>query len=124
MNIEKMDIMEQLELKYDSRFVVQELEKLIPEEAKGMERIQQMTEEFKNTLIQTDAWDKKRLYLLLMFIHHFEPIKIHILSHSNQHTKWKYLLNDHLPGMVKKHLNFEYNAMELVTEALNLLFII
>ena len=116
--------MDELELKYDSRFIVSYLEGLIPPFAVSLNRIKVMTEEFKNALIQTDHWDQRRLYLLLMFIHFFEPIKTHINEYETQHTKWKKLIVLHLSKLVEKHLNFEYNAAELVSAALNLFFII
>jgi len=116
--------MEQLELKYDSRFIVSEIDKLIPEDIHELERIKAMKEAFKTTLILGDSWDKRQLYLILMFIYYVEPIKNHIELYPNQHKKWTTLIDKHLHGFILKHMNFEYNAFELVTEVLNLLFII
>lgn len=116
--------MELFELKFDSRFVVSYLEKLIPTCASKLERISEMIEEFKNTLIKTDTWDQRRLYLLLMFIYYFEPIKTHINDHPDQHSKWKTFVAIHLNNVVEKHIDFKYNAKELVVESLNLFFII
>lgn len=116
--------MEELVLKYDSRFVVEQIMKLTPDTTLEFERIQHMNEMFKKCIVKNDDWDKEKLYLLFMFVYYFPSIKKHILEYQNQHNKWIILIERHLNEIVKKHINFEYNAFEFVKECLDLFFII
>jgi len=114
----------EFELKYDSRFIVRELDELIPNSFMTLPRIKKMNDLFKIKIIQADHWDKEKLYLIFMFIFYFEPIKKHINGYPNQNKKWINLFTNHLKGIILKHINFELNALEFVNECLDLFFII
>lgn len=116
--------MEDLALKYNSRFVVTEFKNHIPEGADSLARIKDMNTKFKESLVSNDVWDKRKLYLMFMFIHKFESIKKHVIEYPKQDKRWEELINNHLPQLIKKHLNFELNAVELVVNVLNIFFII
>ena len=116
--------MEELALKYNSRFVVTEFKTNIPEGVDRLARIKDMNTKFKSSLVVDDVWDKRKLYLMLMFIHRFETIKKHVIEYPKQDKRWEELINNHLPDLINKHLNFKLNAVELVVNVLNIFFII
>jgi len=116
--------MEDLALQYNSRFIVNVLQEHIPEGSETLSRIKSMTTKFKDALVDNNVWNKEKLYLMFMFIYKFGTIKTHVIEYSNQDRRWMILIETHLPNLIKKHLNFELNALELVDNALNLFFII
>jgi len=118
-----MDL-QQLQLKFDSRFIIEELSKHVPENLLSLWRIKNMNDMFKVHIIKNDAWDKEKLYLIFMLIHYFECIKKHVIEYHNQHLHWVVFINQYLSGLVTKHINFELNAFEFTSECLDVFFII
>lgn len=116
--------MEHLALKFNSRFVVNELKQHIPNGQENLFRLKDMASKFKDSLLHDDVWNKEKLYLMLMFVHYFASIKTHVVEFANQDRRWQILIDQHLNDLVTKHLNFELNAVEMVVSALNLFFII
>ena len=115
--------MEELALKYDKNFVIEEYRKSLPDGCVNF-RTRDMNEQFRNGIINPDPWDKSKLYIMLIFVHKFTTIKQHILDFQDQDLRWTRLFKNHLPNLIEKHLNFELNAAELVDAVLNLFFII
>jgi len=116
--------METLALKYNSQFIVNHYNTLLPEGSDQVYRIRDMNEQFRTALTDPDPWDKKKLYLVFMCLFRCSEIKAHIIEYPHQDVRWKELIHTHLPELIKKHLNFKLNAVELVCQSLNIFFII
>mgnify|MGYP006153186175 CR=1 FL=1 len=115
--------MENLVLKYDHRYILKTINKMIPEECKECTRIKNMKIMFENALTK-DPWNTKKLYILFMMINSFEEIKTHFLEYEGQHRKWSLFITLHLKNVTEKHINFTLNAKEYVNECLDMFFIL
>ena len=75
--------------------------------------------------VDTVAWNSRRIYMILVFSYFCPQMRQHVVS-MNRDNRWVVYLTAHhcTDAIVEKHLAFKTTALEMVYEALDLLFIL